>query len=125
MMYSCNNPDVWKIFPSITIMRRGTGQRAGKNRRDYINIISGFDIETTRIESINNSVMYIWQWHFYDLDTNIPIITIYGRTWQEYLDTCRKISDLIHSIPSQYPLYMVRLIHNLSYEFQFLSAFYE
>ena len=125
MMYSCNNPDVWKIFPSITIMRRGTGQRAGKNRRDYINIISGFDIETTRIESINNSVMYIWQWHFYDLDTNTPIITIYGRTWQEYLDICRKISDMIHSIPSQYPLYMVRLIHNLSYEFQFLSAFYE
>lgn len=125
MMYSCNDELVWKSFPAITIMKRGTGQRTGKERRDYINIISGFDIETTRIETIDNSVMYIWQWHFYDLNTHSPIITIYGRTWEEYMKTCDKIVCLIHSIPSQYPLYMVRLVHNLSYEFQFLSAFYE
>ena len=101
MMYDCNNEMVWKSFPDITVMKRGTGQRTGKERRDYINIISGFDIETTRIETINNSVMYIWQWHFYDLNTHTPIITIYGRTWEEYMRTCDKVVCLIHSIPDR------------------------
>lgn len=124
-MIYCKDMDISSIFSQVSILKRGTGQRTGKNRRDYIDIISGFDIETTRIETIDNSVMYIWQWSFYSLKEHTFIATIYGRTWEEYIDTCTLIYQTIKSIPSQYPLYMVRLVHNLSYEFQFISAFYE
>lgn len=124
-MIYCKDIDITSLICNASILKRGTGQRAGKDRRDYIDIISGFDIETTRIEKIDNSVMYIWQWSFYSLKNNSFIATIYGRTWKEYIETCEIIKRSLGLIPSKYPLYMVRLIHNLSYEFQFMSAFYE
>ena len=112
-------------FPKMTILPRKKGSRARADRRSYINIISSFDIETTRIPSIDNSVMYIWQWSFYDLNTDKFIYTVYGRTWGEYLTACQEIQMWIKSQnPSpEKPTYMVRLVHNLSYEFHFLSAF--
>ena len=110
-------------FPKLEIMPRKKGSRARADKRDYINIISAFDIETTRIPSIDNSVMYIWQWAFYDLKTDKFIYTIYGRTWDEYLKACVQIRDWIAENSKGQLSYMVRLVHNLSYEFHFLSAF--
>lgn len=114
-------------FPSLTLLPRKKGSRARADKRNYINIISSFDIETTRLPSIDNSVMYIWQWSFYDLNTDKFIYTVYGRTWEEYLKACRTIQAwIISQVPfPKSPIYMVRLVHNLSYEFHFLSAFVE
>ena len=110
-------------FPSLEIMPRKKGSRARADKRSYINIISAFDIETTRIPVIDNSVMYIWQWSFYDLKTDKFIYTIYGRTWGEYLKACSQIRDWIAENSKLDNTYMVRLVHNLSYEFHFLSAY--
>lgn len=45
-----------------------------------LDIVTAFDIETTRIKSIEQAVMYIWQWHFAE-----PInLTVVGRTWEEF-----------------------------------------
>ena len=114
-------------FPKLTILPRKKGSRARADKRNYINIISSFDIETTRLSSIDNSVMYIWQWSFYDLNTDKFIYTVYGRTWEEYLKACRTIQAwIISQVPfPKAPIYMVRLVHNLSYEFHYLSAFVE
>lgn len=124
-MFNIARTDLIKALPKPEIMPRKKGVRAFGDKRSYIQVISAFDIETTRIESIDNSVMYIWQWNFHNLATNEHIITVYGRTWQEYMETCHKLKDYISQIESDNPVYMVRLVHNLSYEFQFLSAFYD
>ena len=125
MMYNVNEIDLIKILGIPTIHKRQQGKRAGKDKRKYINTISAFDIETTRIPTIDNSVMYIWQWHFRNLDKEDDGITIYGRTWQDYLTTCEKIKNWIYStFDTNDPIFMVRLVHNLSYEFQFLSGIY-
>lgn len=125
MMYNCQDEAAWKLLPYPRIMPRKKGVRARGDKRIYIQVLSCFDIETTRIETIDNSVMYIWQWHFYDLYEDKPIMTIYGRTWGEYVDTCNRIKQYVSQVECENPVYMVRLVHNLSYEFQFISAFYE
>ena len=52
-----------------------------------LNIVTAFDIETTRIQSIEQSVMYIWQWHFAE-----PInLTVVGRTWNEFTAFCASL----------------------------------
>ena len=116
-------PSITYGFPKPIIMPRKKGSRARGDKRSYINIISSFDIETTRIPSIDNSVMYIWQWSFYNLSNDKFIYTVYGRTWDEYLKACVQIKDFIFENFNSDNIYMVRLVHNLSYEFHFLSAF--
>lgn len=72
-----------------------------------------FDIETTRIKSIDNSVMYLWQFATEDG-------AICGRTWEELaLWFAQIISQL--SVDE----YIVVYVHNLSYEFQFLSGVFD
>lgn len=116
--------DISRIFENAKILKRKRGYRAPqKKRRDYISILSCFDIETTRIKEIDNSVMYIWQWGFFDLKTNQHIATLYGRTWEDYLTLCEQIQSEISALKTDdTDIYMVRLVHNLSYEFQFLSG---
>ena len=88
-------------------------KKSKKNRIKYLNCLCAFDIESTRIEEIDQSVMYIWQFQFED-------ITIIGRTWQEYFTFLEKISDYLRDI-----CYLVVYVHNLSYEFQFLKGLYD
>lgn len=72
-------------------------------------IITAFDIETSRIKEIDNSIMYIWQWHFKDYKTVI------GRTWEEFVQFIDNLSEHIDS-------HLIVYVHNLSYEFQFLKG---
>ena len=116
--------DLLSVLPACRILPSKGRRRRGENARDYINIISGFDIETTRLEN-DNAIMYIWQWSFFDLDTEAHIVTIYGRTWDEYRETCNKIAAYVGTVKKDNPCYMVRLVHNLSYEYQFLSGIYD
>ena len=43
----------------------------------YADCVSSFDIETTRLEEVEQSVMYIWQFA-------IEETVIYGRTWRDF-----------------------------------------
>lgn len=79
----------------------------------YKDIVCAFDIETTRVPGTDDSVMYIWQ---FQIDTQC---TVYGRTWEqfkdfiEYLESCLDLQEAI-----------VVYVHNLSFEFQFLSGIF-
>ena len=99
------------IIESAETAKRKGGSKRG-DRKTYKNIVCAFDIETTRIEEIDQSIMYIWQ---FQVD---EICTVYGRTWEEYqtfLDgICAALGDD----------YLVVYVHNLSYEFQFLAGIY-
>ncbi|MBQ0167461.1 MAG: hypothetical protein KBT02_10190 [Treponema sp.] len=92
--------------------RRGNPGKRRSNRRTYKDIISAFDIETTRLREIEQSVMYIWQWHFYGIGT------VFGRTWDDLLAFMDRIRRTLHDD------WLVVYVHNLSYEFQFLRGIY-
>ena len=70
-----------------------------------------FDIETTYLDEIEQSVMYIWQFAVMDLRTD-NIWYCFGRTWEEFI-------ELLDSFYHDGITVMV-WVHNLSYEFQFM-----
>lgn len=95
-----------------------TPNTRGKQRfakQSYRNCICAFDIETTRLPEIEQSIMYLWQFAVL-LDGN-EIICVYGRDWNE-------LEELFTGIEDEHLITMV-FVHNLSYEFQFLRSHIE
>lgn len=77
----------------------------------YNNNFFTFDIETTALEEIGQSFMYIWQFYTGEL-------VIIGRTWEEF-------KQLILAIEGKYKtLKTVIYVHFLSHEFQYFSGIY-
>lgn len=103
-----------------TVLPHGKGNPGKRKSKqiDYINILSAFDIETTCLQDIQQSYMYIWQWHFVNIETG-ENVTIYGRYWSEWQACVRLICDTLKD-----NCYLVVLDHNLSYEFAFLTEYY-
>lgn len=100
-------------FEKTRCQTRRRGNQGTKDRTRYKDIISAFDIETTRIVEIEQSVMYIWQWAFED-------VCVIGRTWDEFLSFAEKLCKRMRSDEK-----LVVFDHNLSYEFAFLKGIYD
>ena len=98
---------------SIKVQTRSAGNPGTKKKAKYKDIITAFDIETTRIKEIEQSVMYIWQWQF---GTEYTVI---GRTWEQFTAFSEQLAQ---SLPDGEMLCV--FVHNLSYEFQFLRGIY-
>lgn len=77
----------------------------------YMKEFCCFDIETSAIPEIEQSFMYIWQFY-------IGGVVVVGRTWNQFIDFIRKLQEIIGVAK------LVVFVHNLSYEFQFLSGIY-
>ena len=92
---------------------RKRGNQGTKVRKKYKDLITSFDIETTSLPAIQQSFMYVWQWAFG------PELVIMGRTWDEF----KALRDLIAEGLSS-DEWIVVYVHNLSFEFQFLSGIY-
>lgn len=91
--------------------KRRKGQKS-RGKRKYMDIITAFDIETTRIDidEEHESIMYIWQWQIGEY------FTVIGRTWEEFTDFYEKMNK----IAEDKDLFIPVFVFNLSYEFQFL-----
>lgn len=100
----------YSIFKKAGKVKRRKGSR---NKKNYIDLVCAFDIETTRIKEIEQSVMYIWQ---FQVDEKVTVI---GRTWREFDYFMRAIASDLEDMD-----YIVVYVHNLSFEFQFLSGIY-
>lgn len=120
--------DFFEWFYRLKVLKRKSGNQGGRTKKDFVDIVSAFDIETTRISNTtkferdkmkeqpeDNAVMYIWQWCFMDADFNY--ICIYGRTWEDFIFFVRKLTHYMDD-----NLYLVVYVHNLAYEFQFLRG---
>lgn len=103
-------PDIIAGAGSVT---RDRGNNGGKSRRIYVDKVCAFDIETTGIEDIEQSIMYVWQ---FQIDEDLTVI---GRSWEDFLSMLRKIKLIIGR------RWLVIYVHNLSYEFQYLSGIYD
>lgn len=80
-------------------------------RCEYNRQLCAFDIETSALHDIQQSFMYIWQFA-------IENFVIIGRTWEEL----KKLVNWLNIL--SYNRKIVVYVHNLSYEFQFLSGIF-
>jgi hypothetical protein len=97
----------------IPLVKRKTGNQKTRRRTKYKDLITAFDIETTRLVDIEQSIMYIWQWQFGDE------YTVVGRTWEQFESFQRKLAATLDDSV------LVVFVHNLSFEFQFLRGIYD
>lgn len=104
----------WLI--DIPEAKRKRGNPATRSKLRYKDIITAFDIETSYLEDIDQSAMYIWQWQFGKK------LTVIGRTWDEFSHFLVTVVRAVKYRNENCRL--VVYVHNLSYEFQFLRAVY-
>ena len=109
-------PDKFDVgwYECIPAQKRKRGNQSTSQKYYYKDIITAFDIETTYIKEIDNSVMYIWQWQ---LGNNCTVV---GRTWYEFKRFIKTLMDHMDKDEK-----LVVYVHNLSFEFQFLSGILE
>ena len=111
------------------IEHRKRARKPSPAARDILNVICAFDIETTTIElpivddrtQNAHAFMYVWQFQLND-------ITIIGRTWEEAEKLFISLSDACKRYRKEKKLddlpLVIIWVHNLAYEFQFLSGIY-
>lgn len=105
-------PTPWlRLLPT---QKRAAGNPGTRIKYEYKDIVTAFDIETTRIVELEQTVMYIWQWCFGDQ------FVVIGRTWDEFLDFMEVIQSALREGERLYCA-----VHNLSYEFHFLRGIHE
>lgn len=97
---------------NIPTQKRKKGNPKTKAKTRYKDVVCTFDIETSRLPDIEQSIMYVWMFHIH------PHITIIGRTWEQY----KKLLEQIREEVEENTLCI--FVHNLSYEFQFMQAVY-
>lgn len=101
-------------YKSIQVQKRKQGNPGSRRKAKYMDIITAFDIETTRLKDIEQAIMYVWAWQF---GTEYTVI---GRTWEEFSWFSKRIAQ--HTPEG---VEVVVFVHNLSYEFQFLRGIYQ
>lgn len=108
-------PDQYKpgTIANIQRQKRARGNPKTKTKTVYKDVICAYDIETSRLVDIEQSIMYVWMFHIHHN------CTIVGRTWQEFHDFLKQIVSELDGET------LCIFVHNLSYEFQFLQAVYK
>ena len=81
-LYTVDTYDYTRI-QNIPCLHDTRSNRGTKKKKGYKNCMCAFDIETTRLAEIEQSIMYIWQFSILFLD-DLHIDTIIGRTWSEF-----------------------------------------
>ena len=119
-----------EIISRSGLVKRKKGSRTHKKERAIVNLVTAFDIETTRlhfpstdeITHNDHSFMYVWQWAF---DDDLVVV---GRTWDEFLTLAQRIDRALREYSEKMkldePARLVGFIHNAAYEFQFLAGIY-
>jgi len=101
-------------FVNYPVLHRRKSPKRKTEKFDVLDCCCAFDIESYNRDDLRQSIMYIWQFQI-DYD-----VTVFGRTWEEFFIMLRAIVD---HLPQKTTL--IIFVHNLSYEFQFMKAFYD
>lgn len=112
-MYITPDQYIPGTIANIETQKRGRGNPRTRKKVYYKDVICAFDIETTRLADIEQSIMYIWMLHIHNH------VTIIGRTWEELKSLFLQIKEELEDNT------LCIFVHNLSYEFQFLRAIYD
>lgn len=103
-------------FKGVEVQKSHTKARRkqANDKTQYKNIFCAFDIETSRYEPLKQSFMYIWQFAFGNKNV-CHYIT--GREWSQFVSLIEVINNSLKTNEC-----IMCFVHNLSYEFQFLSG---
>lgn len=117
MVWTCLHGDAIQTVLSADLLSNRAGNPGMRNRPRYINLVTAFDIEATRLPDIEQAFMYVWQWQIG------PDCLIMGRTWEEFLEVLDQLKAFIQAAFGRRAR-LVIWVHNLSYEFSFLKGIY-
>lgn len=114
MIYDVESFDYSRIRMA-GVQRAGRGRKHKSRKRQYVNLLTAFDTETTtiQIDGEPQGLMYIWQWAF---GQDVLI----GRTWEEYRLALERIKA---ELPAD--TWLVVWVHNLSYDWHYLRGVVE
>lgn len=113
------------FFRGYGLVPRAKRQRKNKGN-ESVNVYAAFDIETSTVwtgseNTDAHSFMYIWQYQ-------IEEYTIKGRTWEEWFELLAVLQSGLEEYGREMKLpktpVLISWIHNASYEFAFVRAFY-
>jgi hypothetical protein len=109
--------DVRGMVEGLNPLTAPRGNRGTRKRRVYADVISAFDIETSTISVFgeDHAICYHWQWAFG------PHCVVVGRTLDQWFEFARALTQELVSRG----LWLVVYVHNLSFEFQFMSGLYQ
>lgn len=96
-------------FDYIEHLKEEASGKGRKKKKRYVHAVAAFDIETSNLKEIKQSVMYCWQ---FQIDREK---TVFGRTWTEF-------REFIDELNQRLKYTLVIWVHNLSFEFQFLKS---
>lgn len=127
MLAEVGNFDFYKYLSGFGLVEQKHKKRS-QHKHEIINTFCAFDIETSTVwlnedHSLYDvhSFMYVWQFQ-------IEEYTFKGRTWDEYFSMLKLIEQAIIQIREEKHLsvnpFLVIWVHNLAYEFTFLSGLY-
>lgn len=92
-------------------------KRKGGKVYKLINCPCAFDIETTSLLQNDDKYGFMYIWMF-----GINGISIYGRTWDEFIDFINQLTERLNINPYKR---LVCYIHNFSFEFQFFRKLFD
>ena len=112
LIYTQNEVEIEKYLETVPRIKWPRGNPGRRNKPILLDCVCCFDIETSYLPDLDQSIMYIWQFQ-------LGPYTIIGRTWDEFLTLIQRIRDSIGK-----PERIVCYVHNLSHEFSFLKGIY-
>lgn len=128
MLVEVGKIDWYAYLSKFGLIEESKKRRRSQNKHRMLNVYTAFDIETSTIwlnedKSLYDvhSFMYVWQFQ-------VEEYTVKGRTWEEFFSWLDVLKAAIQKIRdnnnlSVNPLLVV-WVHNLAYEFQWLSGLY-
>ena len=128
MLVEVGKIDWYAYLSKFGLIEESKKRRRAQNKHRMLNVYTAFDIETSTLwlnedKSLYDvhSFMYVWQFQ-------VEEYTVKGRTWDEFFSWLDVLKAAIQKIRdnnnlSVNPLLVV-WVHNLAYEFQWLSGLY-
>ena len=110
--------DWTEVFPpsllDVPDAKNPVGNQSTKTRKEILDVLCAWDIETSRVPGTEYAVCYQWQ-----LQVGFDYPTIRGREIWEFRKLMDRFAD---AIPKGKTLFI--FVHNLAYEFHFLRGAY-
>lgn len=116
-----------EIFNRFGLVSRGKKHR-DKAGRDTLNIYSAFDIETSTVWLNEDRSLYDVHSFMYSWAFQIEEYTVLGREWEDFFSFLKMLHLATADVKEKHNLdnepKLIIWVHNLAYEFAFLSGLY-